>query len=167
MINLFTKENLLYLLKELIWWAITGLLIYALLYPITSKISYTYWLINSVFMFVALTYFRWCVTFRSLVFLHSNAVRFTIFTLNIILFFYLMQSQMEFIAKLDDFYTEDFGFPKVMIDDVAKRALFEYLNYALILFGTTSLLMITAFQFRIIISYWQLYKYKASRMLED
>src|SRR6187399_815893 len=107
---LFTRENILSLIKELLWWAITAMITYALLYPIISRIYYLYIEIHAAFIFITITYFRWSVTFRSLPFLRPSWLRFLLFTVNFVAFFYLMQAEQKLIAKLDIFYTEDFGF---------------------------------------------------------
>ncbi|MFM2307297.1 MAG: hypothetical protein RLZZ367_1966 [Bacteroidota bacterium] len=165
--SLFSRENLLQFIKEFIWMAITAMIIYAVLYPITSKLNYLYWKINAAFVFIAFTYFRWSVTFRSIPFLKPSLIRFLLFTVNLSLFVYIMYNLQKFITLADNFYIEDFGFPKVIIYDDVKRELFDYLYKELVLFGTASLIMISAFQIRLIISYWQYYKHAASRMLED
>lgn len=165
--NLFTRENLLAFIKETLWMAITAMVIYAILYPITSKIDFIYWKINVFFIFLALTYFRWSVTFRSLPFLRPALVRFLLFALNLSLFIYIMYNLQKFIGLADNFYIEDFGFPKVILYEDMKKELFDYLYNELVLFGTAALVMLSAFQLRLIISYWQYYKHAATRMMED
>ncbi len=165
--SLFTRENLLEVVKETIWMTITAMLIYAVLYPVTSKIDFIYWKINSLFIFITLTYFRWSVTFRSIPFLKPAVVRFLLFTVNLSLFIYIMYNLQKLITMADNFYIEDFGFPKIIIYDDMKASLFDYLYKEIVLFGTAALVMLSAFQLRLIISYWQYYKHAASRMLED
>jgi len=165
--NLLTRENLLAFIKELLWTIITCMVIYAILYPITSKLDFIYWKMNTFFIFIALTYFRWSVTFRSLPFLRPSLVRFLLFAVNLSLFIYIMYNLQKFIGLADNFYVEDFGFPKVIIYEDMKRELFDYLYNELVLFGTGALVMLSAFQVRLIISYWQYYKHAASRMMED
>jgi len=143
------------------------MVIYAILYPITSKLDFIYWKMNSFFIFIALTYFLWSVTFRSLPFLRPSLVRFLLFAVNLSLFIYIMYNLQKFIGLADNFFIEDFGFPKVIIFEDMKRELFDYLYKELVLFGTGALVMLSAFQVRLIISYWQYYKHAASRMMED
>lgn len=161
------RIKILHFTKELLWLSITALLVVAILYPVTSKIDYIYWKINAVFIFVSLTYFRWSVTLRSVPFLHSSVLRFALFTLNIPLFFYLLYSLQKIMLKLDNFFTEDLGFPKVILFEDLKSELFKYMTTEVVLFGSASLVLILAFQVRLIISYWQLYKHQANRMMED
>ena len=160
-------EKILHFVKELLWISITALVTFAILYPVTSKLDYFYWKINATFIFVSLTYFRWSITLRSLPFLHSSALRFALFTLNIPLFFYLLYSLQKIMLKLDNFFTEDLGFPKVILFEDLKNELFKYMTTEVVLFGSASLILILAFQVRLIISYWQLYKHQANRMMED
>ena len=165
--KIVTKENLLYLIKELIWLTITALVIYAVLYPITSKIDFIYWRINALLIFITLTYFRYSTTFKSLPFLRPALVRFLLFTVNLSLFLYVAHYEQKFVSMADNFYTEDFGFPKIILYDDIKRHLFKYLYTEIVLFGTGSLIMISAFQIRLIISYWQYYKHQANARLQD
>jgi hypothetical protein len=67
----------------------------------------------------------------------------------------------------DNFYIEDFGFPRVFIIEISKRDLFKYLYTELVFFSTASLVTLSAFQIRLIISYWQYYKHQANMLLED
>jgi len=163
----FTRENILILVKELLWWSITAMVTYAMLYPVISRIYYLYTPIHAAFIFITLTYFRWSVTFRSLFFLRPSWIRFLLFTGNLVLFVYLMQYEQTLIGKLDNYFMEDFGFPKVIMYDDIKKEIFKHLSIGILLFGTGSLVMISAFQMRLIISYWQYYKHAATRMMED
>ena len=165
--NLFTRENLFHFIREATWLTITAMVIYAILYPITSKIDFIYWKINVFFIFIALTYFRWSITFKSLPFLRPSVLRFLLFSVNLSLFIYIMYNLQKFIGLADNFYIEDFGFPKVIMYEDMKKDLFEYLYNELVLFGTAALVMLSAFQLRLILSYWQYYNHAASRMLED
>ncbi len=165
--KILTRENILNLVKELVWLTITAMLTYAVLYPVISKLYYLYTEVNAAFIFVTLTYFRWSVTFRSLPFLRPTWVRFLLFTFNLVLFFFLMHHEQKLLGRLDDFYLEDFGFPKVIMYEDVKRELLNYLASEITISATASLVMIVAFQFRLIVSYWQYYKHAATRMMED
>ncbi len=83
------------------------------------------------------------------------------------LFFYLLHYEQRLITLADNFYTEDFGFPKVILFDADKQRLFKYLYSEIVFFGTGSLVLTAAFQFRLIISYWQYYKHQADARLQD
>lgn len=161
------KENLYHFAKEFLWLAITAMLIYAILYPVTSKIYYIYWKINVLFIFLTFTYFRYSILFKSLPFLKPSWVRFLLFAVNLSLFIYLAGYEQRLISLADNFYLEDFGFPKVFINDLAKRSFFKYLYTEIVFFSTASLITLSAFQIRLIISYWQYYKHQANMLLED
>ena len=163
----YNKESFYQLIREVLWLGITAMLIYAVLYPVTSKIYYLYWKINVLFILIAFTYFRYSILFKSLPFLKPSWVRFFLFALNLSLFIYLASNEQRLISMADNFYLEDFGFPKVFINEVAKRGLFKYLYTEIVFFGTASLITLSAFQIRLIISYWQYYKHQANMLLED
>ncbi len=165
--NWVTRENLLHFLREFIWLTITAMATYAVLFPVVTKLDYTYTFVNAVFVFVAFTYFRYCVALSTVVYLRPAGVRFSLFTINLVLFFYLMHHLQKLLVKLDNFYTEDLGFPKVILFDDMKRDLFDYMYTEIAFFGTASLVLLLALQLRLIVSYWQYYKHAASRMLED
>lgn len=154
-------------LKELIWTVITLMVVYAILYPITQKIDYIYYNANAAFIFVTLTYFRWAVTLRRTLFLRPAWVRFLLFSFNCILFVFFMQQEQKFLLLHQNFFIEDFGFPKVIMFDNLKEDLFKYLYTQIVLFGTGSLLMIVALNIRLLISWWQFYKARAGSMLVE
>jgi len=163
----FNKENFYYLIREVLWLAITALICWAVLYPVTSKIYYLYWKVNVFFIFSSITYFRYATTFKSLPFLKPAMVRFLFFAINFTLFIYIAQYEQRLISLADNFYLEDFGFPKVFINEVMKRELFKYLYTEIVLFSTAGLVTLSAFQLRLIISYWQYYKHQANLLLEE
>lgn len=141
--------------------------IYVIMYPVISKLYYLYWQVNVLFVFISLTYFRWSVTFKSLPFLKPAVIRFVLFTVNLSLFIFILHYLQKFIGLADNFYLEDFGFPKVIMYEDVKRDLFDYLYTELVLFGSAALIMLSAFQVRLIISYWQYYQHAANRLMED
>lgn len=165
--KLFTRENLFVLFKEIIWLALTAMICVAALYPITLKINFIYYNICFAFVFIMLTYFRWAVTLSGLPFFRPSWVRFLLFTLNLMLFFYLLQYEQKLLEYLDNFYTEDFGFPKIILYDELKEELFGHLRLLVMFCGTGSILMLVALNFRLILSWWQFYKYKSDMMLEE
>jgi len=161
------KEIPYQILREIIWLLLTAMAIYAVLYPITSKIDYIYWKINTFFIFTAITYFRYSVSFKSLPFLRPSWVRFVLFAVNLSLFIYVAQNEQKLISLADNFYLEDFGFPHVFISELAKRDLIKYMYTEIVLFATGSLVTLSAFQLRLILSYWQYYKHRANTLMED
>ena len=120
--------------------------------PDFDVLDFIYWKMNTFFIFIALTYFRWSITFRSLPFLRPSIIRFVLFAVNLSLFIYIMYNLQKFIGLADNFFIEDFGFPKmnVIIYEDMKRELFDYLYKELVLFGTGALVMLSAFQMRLI-----------------
>ena len=151
----------------MLWLTITAMLVYVVLYPIISKIDYLYWKINAFFVFLSITYFRYSVTFKSLPFLRPSWIRFILFAINLSLFIYIAQNEQKLMSMADNFYIEDFGFPKVFISDTVKMNFFKYLYTEIVFFATASLITLSAFQIRLIISYWQYYKHQANMLLED
>lgn len=163
------NELLFHTLREIIWWILTGMIAFAVVYPITLKIDYLYLWVSYAFVFTTVLYFRYTLSLSSLPFMRPPWVRFLLFTLNIVLFFFFLEREQKLIGLLDNFYTEDFGFPVqgVIMYDHIKEKLFEYLRFVIQFFGTGSLIMIVIFNVRLLVSWWQFYKYKSSRLMED
>ncbi|HWB62583.1 MAG TPA: hypothetical protein VG603_03660, partial [Chitinophagales bacterium] len=125
--KIFQNEFFFYLIREVLWLAITAMLTYAVLWPVVSKIDYFYWRINAFYVFLFITYFRYSITFRSLPFFKPAWIRFILFTGNIVLFFFLAQHEQKLLSLMDNFYTEDFGFPKVILFEADKQKLLKYI----------------------------------------
>jgi hypothetical protein len=161
--SLFSKENIFHFAKELIWWAITLMIAFAVVYPIYQKIDYMFLKMNMFFVFLAITYFRWTVSIRNLPFLQPVWTRFALFALNVSLFVYLMGEEQKFLMRIDNFFVEDFGMAWKELSMVEAEKLMRYIYTEIVLFGTGALIMIFLFNARIIISAWQFYKYKADK----
>lgn len=164
---MFSKENMLALVKELVWIAITLLIAAAVLYPIYTRIQYNFYLSNIAFIFLSITYFRWTLTLRSLPFLRPAWARFIVFAINVNLFIVLMQQEQSMLMFIDDYDIKAFGWPKVIMYDEVIQYLFRYIYRLVTLFGTASLILLVVFNLRLIVSWWQFYKYKANTLLED
>lgn len=165
--KLFTLENFLQLVRELLWLTITAAIALAILYPITSKIDYIYLKPTFGFIMLTLTYFRWSMLIKSIPFLRPALVRFLLFTANLSLTIYIVNVMQKVMGLMENMYTEDIGFPKVILFEADRAALFSYVYNVVVLFGTGAVIMIVAFNLRLIISWWQFYKYKANALMGD
>ncbi|MFN8287408.1 MAG: hypothetical protein U0V74_11665 [Chitinophagales bacterium] len=162
------KETVLQVVRELLWLTITAALSFAVLYPITAKLDpFIYYNTVFAFVFVSITYFRWSMMIKSLPFFRPGVVRFLLFAINLSLFIFFASRMQKYLGLMDNFYTEDFGFPKVILYDEDKTHLLKYIYNVIVFFGTASLIMIIALNVRIIIAWWQFYKYKSSALLDD
>lgn len=161
--SLFSKENVFHFAKELIWWVITLMIAFAVVYPILQKIDYIFIKMNMFFVFLTITYFRWTVSIRHLPFLQPVWVRFALFALNVSLFVFLMGEEQKFLMRVDNFFVEDFGMAWKAMSLVEAEKLLKYIYNEIVLFGTSALIMIFLFNARIIVSAWQFYKHKADR----
>ena len=158
-----------YLLRELAWVGLTAAGSAAVLYPIVEKLDFLYYPQFFLFVFVSLQYFRWTLTLRSLPFLRPVLVRFGLFSVNLILAVYIINQEQKFLGLMNNYFVEDFGFLKqgvFMFDDV-RQELMRYIYTIIVLFGTGSALMIAAFNVRLLISWWQFYKYKAGVLMDE
>lgn len=162
-------KTLYHFFRETAWIGVTAAASAAVLYPIVQKLDFLYYPQFFLFVFVSLQYFRWTLTLRSLPFLQSALVRFGVFSVNLILAVYIINQEQKFLGLMNNYYVEDFGFLKqgvFMFDDVRKE-LMQYIYLIIVLFGTGSALMIAAFNVRLLISWWQFYKYRAGVLMDD
>lgn len=148
-------EKILIAVKEVLWCMLTAGACVLILYPIDKQLYYTYYAENFFFIFLALTLFRYVLFFNSIPFFKPVWVRFLLFVFNINIFVYITSIERTLLSIVDDFNMQDFGFPKVIMYDSVKEALFSYLYKEIVFFSTATLVLIVVFQLRLLISYWQ------------
>jgi hypothetical protein len=151
------KQLIFSLIKEVLWWLLTAMIVYAGLYPIVSIIDYKFVYLHAFFIIITVSYFRFSLGLKSVPYLRLSWVRYLLFTLNFILVFFIIKKEQELFRLFDSFETHDFGYPQqnVFMTPETKLRLFDYLKLSVNFFGTGAMLMTIALQLRIILSYWK------------
>lgn len=145
----------LQLFQEFIWWIITAAIVVAVLYPISSKINYNYTLINTLFIVVAITYFRYFFFLNTLFYLKNRWLRFSLFSLNFVLWIFLINRFQFLMHTIDISDLTYFGITKsaLVIDEQIR--LLDYIYRELSFSGVCALLAIILFNLRLVGAYWR------------
>lgn len=145
----------LILVQELLWWLFTLALAALIQYPIWRDLDYKFHLVNTVFIVVMLTYFRYNIFIKSLRFLRPSVVKYVLFTGNVMLFFFLLTQVQKLTGMWDNFILSDFGLPKMPVSSADEERIMRYIYTEVTIFGTGSMLMLLVFQLRLILVYWK------------
>lgn len=150
-----TQILILEILKELLWISVSILAALALMYPLFSKLHYNMIWINGLILVLALTYFRYAITLRTLFVLRSKWIRFLLFLFNINFFVYVLRQEQKFMTIYDSYTLDDLGKPIHLMGmeetDRLMRYFFNEINFTVVF----CLGMIVALSIRFIQSYWR------------
>ncbi len=148
------QRLVLEVVKELLWWVMSAVLAYAIMWPITSKVQYSQLIINGILLMVALNYFRYAVFLRSVYILRSKWVRFALGVFNINFFVYVLRRFQGFMSIYDSFTVEDLGraYHPLAPEDVYP--LFKYFYLEITLCVSATLVLTAALTLRLVLTYW-------------
>ena len=150
-----TQILILEILKELLWFSVSFLAALAVMYPLFSKVHYSMIWMNGLILIIALTYFRYAITLRTVFVLRSKWVRFLLFLFNINFFVYVLRQEQKFMTIYDSYTLDDLGKPihPMALEDADRlmRYFFNEINFTVVF----CLGMIVALSIRFIQSYWR------------
>ena len=154
--GLNNRINTLKSVRELIFWFASFAICFVLLYPVTSKIEFTYLWISLLFILVSLHYFRYTLVFKEVILFRKPWFRIVFFFVNIHLFIYILFRIQNFNVIFDTYDISEFSTRiKQTMNLHQQSKLLEYLRLLLYISGISSLVFIIALNSRIIISYFQ------------
>ncbi|MEM1323020.1 MAG: hypothetical protein AAGG75_22330 [Bacteroidota bacterium] len=138
---------------ELIWWIFTGLLAFAILFPIINSISsYPFLTINVVFIIVFITSTRYIFLLKHTFVAQQQIIKAIIIVISIPLIFYLVNNINYFQTFLDeegiDAVIEGLNYEK-------GQQMAGYIRNEMLLFGVGSLIASVMLPFRMLISIWR------------
>ena len=138
---------------ELIWWAFTGIIAFAVLFPILNKMSdYPFLIINIIFVIVFITFTRYIFLLKHTFLGKQQILKAALIFLSIPLTFYLISSLNYFQTILDE---EGIETILSSIPYENRGSLAEYIRNEMIFFGVGSIITSILFPFRMIISIWR------------
>jgi hypothetical protein len=147
--------TILEIVKELIWLGINITIALALMYPISRMVHYSMIWMNGLFLVIALTYFRYAITLRTVYALRNKWVRALLFFFNINFFIFVLHEEQRFMTIYDSYTIEDLGSPVHTISleqtDQLIRYFFNEINFTVVF----CLGMIVALSVRFVLSYWK------------
>ena len=149
-----TKEIILEIVKELLWWVIALIIAAGVMYPLYSVLAYKCLPINTLLIVVAVSYFRYAITIKSVFILRSRWVRFLLCVVNINFFVYVLRRQQAFMTIYDSYQLSDLGVPLHNLAPEREYGLFRYFYTETTFFVMACLLLSAALTARIIGSYW-------------
>ncbi len=138
---------------ELIWWIFTALLVFAILFPIVSKISnYPFLIINAVFIISFVTCSRYIFLLKHTFLAQQQKVKAALVFLSIPLIAYLVSNLYDFQTFLD----EDRIAPIISEFEFSEgQWIANYVRNEMLFFGVGSLIAAVLLPFRMIVSIWR------------
>lgn len=142
--------------KESLWFCISAVIAFALMFPIYTKVHYNQIWLNGLFLILAFTYFRYAITLRTVYVLRSKWVRAALLLFNINFFIFVLRQEQHFMTIYDSYTIDDLGLPvhpPLALEQVDQlfRYFFTEINFAVV----ACLAMIVALSVRFVLSYWK------------
>lgn len=138
---------------ELLWWAITGVIVILVLFPVYSEVeAYPFWIPNIVFIvaFITLTRYIFLLSFTFVA--RRQVLKIALAFLSLPLLFYLIEQLNYFQTFLDE------EGPRAILGwhpTGQQEELIAYVRSEMLLFGVASVVSAIIFPFRMIISVWR------------
>jgi hypothetical protein len=157
--SLEKKQWMLKLQLEIIWWIVTVIATFLLVYPIMNNmVDYQFLYANIIFILVFITYSRYLFLLKHTFLAYAQVVKFILIFASIPLVFKLV----EYIFAYQDFLeTEglnsfDAYFRKGISIETRDRLL-AYMSREYLFFGVGSVIAAVVLPFRLLISFWRVY----------
>lgn len=150
------KKALLAIFEPL-WLIVTAIFCGALLYPIFSQIWVkNRYLINwFVFWFIGLTYIRYIVTFKQLLFLKPKPVRWLWFIFNIFIIVFSISQLQHLISIQDSFSLYVYTDIKHHLSVAAEGELLNYIKWLTLLGSVVLFVGVIGYNFMLLKSFWR------------
>jgi hypothetical protein len=149
------KDTSLILRLELIWWAVTAILLVALIYPIySSNPNFPFLTSNvlSIITFITLTRYIFLLKHTFLRYLQWAKVILLIACIPV--FIYLIQELHAFERFADEIGVQSLY---LNLSEHKQSTIVEYTKSEYLFFGVGSLIAVAIFPFRMLISFWRTY----------
>ena len=149
------EQTKLQIRLELIWWVVTVLIVAGVLFPIYNTLeqrSYPFWISNSVFIVVFITFSRYIFLIKHTFLAHKQWLKVTLAILCIPLFIYLLDEFSFFRAIADEIGLEE------LFDHLSLKGQISMANYVkseMLFFGAASIICSVFMPIRMLISFWR------------
>lgn len=162
-----SKSSIFLLVQEFIWWLITAVITFSVLFPLMSRVNYLHIFDNALIIVTAITAFRYSVFFNKLPFFKSNVVKFIVFTIDISLWVYIINRYEGFLGMHDIYMISELGTPIVPLDGVQERELFRYFYLQISIASISALMLIIVLNLRFIQDYWKVARVRFGDMMQN
>ncbi len=153
------KQFALKLQLEIIWWIVTAILTFMIVYPILNNMAkYEYLNINIIFAVVFITYTRHIFLLKHTFLAHWQPIKFVIIFASIPLVFKLIEWIFNFQVFLQSEGLQSFSLHfKSDISPETRDQLVEYMRREFLFFGVASTIAAIVLPIRLLISFWRVY----------
>jgi len=157
--NVEKKQIALKLQLEIIWWIVTAIVTFMVVYPILNNmVKYSFLYDNIISIVVFITYTRYTFLLKHTFLAHWQAAKFVIIFASIPLVFKLIEWIFNFQSFLQteglQSFTEHF---KLGINYNTQQTLLTYMRREFLFFGVGSVIVGVLFPVRLLISFWRVY----------
>jgi hypothetical protein len=136
---------------ELLWWALTLIVLVAVLLPVYfSTVGFPFWTTNIIFIIAFITFTRYIFLLKHTFLAKQQAIK-------VILFFLCFPFAFYFIQELNSFQTflDEQGATAIVGNIPNVATMMTYVRSEFLLFGVGSIIASIIFPFRIILSVWR------------
>jgi hypothetical protein len=162
--NIDKKQFSLKLQLELIWWLITAIIVFMVIYPIINNmVKYEFLISNIIFICVFITYSRFIFLLKHSFLAYFQAAKFVIIFMSIPLIFKLIEWIFNYQSFLQTEGLQSFStFFKPNINFKTQQQLLNYMSREFLFFGVGAVIAAVVLPFRLLISYWRVYNKKGT-----
>jgi len=147
------KSKTLFIWLELIWWAVTALIVVGVLLPIyQSTVDYPFWGINILFIVAAVTLTRMIFLTKFTFLADRKYLKFVLILIAAPIVFFFIEQLVGFQSYLDE----------IGLDDVLKNlrtedqeSMLNYIRNEMIFFGTAAIISMIVFPIKMVKSIWR------------
>lgn len=153
------KQRGLKIQLELIWWLVTAILVYMILYPMLNHfINYKFLYANVLFITIFLTYTRYMFLLKHTFLAYLQPVKFLLVFASVPLAFHLIElfQNFQYFIETEGLRNIEQNF-KTGISAETRERVFMYMNREMLFFGVASVIVTIMMPFRMLVSFWRVY----------
>lgn len=157
--SLDKKQWMLKLQLEIIWWIVTVIVTFLLVYPIINNmVDYQFLYSNILFVIIFITYTRYLFLLKHTFLAKAQVLKFVLIFASIPLVFKLVEYVFAYQDFLDTEGLNSFdAYFKPGITAAAREQLLAYMSREFLFFGVGSVMAALILPFRLLISFWRVY----------
>jgi len=138
---------------EAIWWVVTLLITFAVLFPVYSNLEeYPFLITNIVFIVVFITLTRYIFFLKHTVLARAQVVKIVIVLVSVPILFIMIEGLSNFQNFLDEEGLDKF-IPNMELEN--QKEMINYIRSEMMFFGVGAIIVGIIFPFRMILSIWR------------
>lgn len=149
------KKQQLFIWMELIWWVVTAIIAFAVLYPIyQSTVDYPFWTINIIFIVAAVTITRLVFLTKFSFLSNRKYLKVIIVMITVPIIFLLVEQMIGFQS-----YVDEEGLDHVLqnLSESDKSSMFNYIRTEMLFFAMAAILGMVVMPIKMVKSVWRDY----------